>query len=407
MTVPHEPWLVALSVAIAIQGSFVGLSLARELERRGLSSPAGARGLLVDPGDRRLVDAFRRHAWRRIFPAPIDYLVLPTLVSFLICVIVVGIGVYAAHAPGPPLVRIGGGARRDGTRHQPHALCRHVGGASGRTDATRSRPTSPPPFGGLDRARARSRCGRSTAARRARACSRRARPRASRFPACITRRWRGCGSTRNVSTSRVSSAPNSALSRNTLALLATRGRFWRFRRLPAFPRAGRRARDSRSSRAVAVAVRASTPTQPRSRSSRIAASHAAAPANRRAQPSASKRTARWRDIAARRNLRRPRQRALHLYPRRRAGIFLQSVDQRRRGAARSERVLARAPQPHRLASSRRAREAAGESGVAELGEPVRCSIPIARAHYREVKKLARGDSRARRQAAIHEMRQSR
>src|SRR6202044_2739525 len=32
MTIPHEPWLVALSIAIAIQGSFVGLSLARELD---------------------------------------------------------------------------------------------------------------------------------------------------------------------------------------------------------------------------------------------------------------------------------------------------------------------------------------------------------------------------------------
>ena len=41
MIVPHAPWLVALSVAIAIQGSFVGLSLARELEfARRLSSSA-------------------------------------------------------------------------------------------------------------------------------------------------------------------------------------------------------------------------------------------------------------------------------------------------------------------------------------------------------------------------------
>ena len=32
MTVPHEPWLVALSICIAIQGSFVGLLLARGLD---------------------------------------------------------------------------------------------------------------------------------------------------------------------------------------------------------------------------------------------------------------------------------------------------------------------------------------------------------------------------------------
>ena len=44
------------------------------------------------------------------FPSAIDYLVLPTLASFLICVIVVGLGVYAAHAPQPPKLRIGLGA---------------------------------------------------------------------------------------------------------------------------------------------------------------------------------------------------------------------------------------------------------------------------------------------------------
>ena len=44
------------------------------------------------------------------FPSAIDYLVLPTLLSFLICVIVVGVGVYVAHAPGPPALRIGAGA---------------------------------------------------------------------------------------------------------------------------------------------------------------------------------------------------------------------------------------------------------------------------------------------------------
>ena len=44
------------------------------------------------------------------FPSAIDYLVLPTLISFLICVIVVGIGVYAAHASGRPVVSYRDGA---------------------------------------------------------------------------------------------------------------------------------------------------------------------------------------------------------------------------------------------------------------------------------------------------------
>ena len=38
MMIPHEPWLVALSIAIAIQGSFVGLSLARGLDRPRVSA---------------------------------------------------------------------------------------------------------------------------------------------------------------------------------------------------------------------------------------------------------------------------------------------------------------------------------------------------------------------------------
>ena len=44
------------------------------------------------------------------FPSAIDYLVLPTLTSFLICVIVVGLGVYAVHATQLPRVQIGAGA---------------------------------------------------------------------------------------------------------------------------------------------------------------------------------------------------------------------------------------------------------------------------------------------------------
>ena len=43
------------------------------------------------------------------FPSAVDYLVLPTLISFLICVIVVGVGVYAAHAWRAPALRIGVG----------------------------------------------------------------------------------------------------------------------------------------------------------------------------------------------------------------------------------------------------------------------------------------------------------
>jgi NO-binding membrane sensor protein with MHYT domain len=110
MAIPHEPWLVALSVAIAIQGSFVGLSLARELEtaagfRRRLALAGSALTLATGVWSMHFVGMLAAE-----FPSAVDYLVLPTLLSFLICVLVVGIGVYAAHAPGRPVMRIGSGA---------------------------------------------------------------------------------------------------------------------------------------------------------------------------------------------------------------------------------------------------------------------------------------------------------
>jgi diguanylate cyclase len=110
MTIPHEPWLVALSIAIAIQGSFVGLSLARELDsaegfRRRLALAGSALTLATGVWSMHFVGMLAAN-----FPSAIDYLVLPTLISFLICVIVVGIGVYAAHASGPPAFRVASGA---------------------------------------------------------------------------------------------------------------------------------------------------------------------------------------------------------------------------------------------------------------------------------------------------------
>ena len=128
--IPHEPWLVVLSVAIAIQGSFVGLSLARGLDlaegfRRRLALAGSAITLATGVWSMHFVAMLAAN-----FPSAVDYLVLPTLISFLICVIVVGIGVYAAHTSGPPALRIGDGRPGDGPRRQPHALCRHVGGAS-------------------------------------------------------------------------------------------------------------------------------------------------------------------------------------------------------------------------------------------------------------------------------------
>jgi NO-binding membrane sensor protein with MHYT domain len=110
MTVPHEQWLVVLSICIAIQGSFVGLLLARGLDQaEGLRR----RALLAGASLTLATGVWSMHFVGMLaaeFPSAIDYLVFPTLLSFLICVIVVGIGVYAAHADGSPILRIGAGA---------------------------------------------------------------------------------------------------------------------------------------------------------------------------------------------------------------------------------------------------------------------------------------------------------
>ena len=65
MPVSYSPWLVALSVALAIQGSYVGLSFAVQVARAAGARrrvAAGRRGDFARA--RRLDDAFRRHAGR-------------------------------------------------------------------------------------------------------------------------------------------------------------------------------------------------------------------------------------------------------------------------------------------------------------------------------------------------------
>ena len=108
--VPHELWLVALSIAIAIQGSFVGLSLAARLDtavgaQRRLALAGSALTLATGVWAMHFVGMLAAN-----FPSAVDYLALPTLLSFLICVLVVGCGVYVAHASSRPPLRIGAGA---------------------------------------------------------------------------------------------------------------------------------------------------------------------------------------------------------------------------------------------------------------------------------------------------------
>ncbi len=100
MPVTHEPWLVALSLIVAIQGSYVGLSLAVQI---GVAVGLRRRALLAGAAVSLAVAIWAMHFVGMLaarLPLPVDYLVFPTLLSFLVCVIVVGTAIFAASA-GP------------------------------------------------------------------------------------------------------------------------------------------------------------------------------------------------------------------------------------------------------------------------------------------------------------------
>lgn len=106
MGVTHEPWLVLLSLVVAIQGAYVGLSLAVQVResaglRRRLLLAAAAISLAV------AIWAMHFVAMLAVrLPFAIDYLVFPTLLSFLVCVIVVGVGVFWVSAGRLTLTRL-------------------------------------------------------------------------------------------------------------------------------------------------------------------------------------------------------------------------------------------------------------------------------------------------------------
>src|SRR5260221_12723400 len=102
----QEPWLVLLSLAVAIQGAYVGLSLAVQVR----DSVGMRRRLLLAAAAVPLAGAI----WSMHFlamlavrlPFAIDYLVFPTRLSFLLCAILLGPAGLAEHAgerTNPPL----------------------------------------------------------------------------------------------------------------------------------------------------------------------------------------------------------------------------------------------------------------------------------------------------------------
>ncbi len=106
MPVTYETWLVLLSIVMAVQGAYVGLSLAVQIGgatgmRRRLLLAGAAFSLAVAIWTMHFVGMLAAR-----MPFPVDYLVFPTLSSFLVCVIVVGFAVYATSSGPLTLLRL-------------------------------------------------------------------------------------------------------------------------------------------------------------------------------------------------------------------------------------------------------------------------------------------------------------
>ncbi|QWG12433.1 LytTR family transcriptional regulator DNA-binding domain-containing protein [Bradyrhizobium sediminis] len=106
----HDPYLVALSVVIAILGGYTGFGLAARIRGTpGVSRRlllAGAAGFLA-------VGIWTMHFVGMLaapIPADTVYLVLPTIISFLICALVVGISLFFVSIGEPSLRRVVGSA---------------------------------------------------------------------------------------------------------------------------------------------------------------------------------------------------------------------------------------------------------------------------------------------------------
>src|SRR5271168_383365 len=90
----HDPYLVALSVVIAILGGYTGFGLAARI--RG--TPGVSRRVLLAGAAAFLAVGIWTMHFIGMLAAPIPadtvYLVLPTIISFLICALVVGISLF-------------------------------------------------------------------------------------------------------------------------------------------------------------------------------------------------------------------------------------------------------------------------------------------------------------------------
>jgi NO-binding membrane sensor protein with MHYT domain len=106
----HDPYLVALSVAIAILGGYTGFSLAARVR----NAPGASRRVLLAGAAAFLAVGIWTMHFIGMLAAPIPpdavYLVLPTMISFLICALVVGISLFFVSIGEPTLLRVASSA---------------------------------------------------------------------------------------------------------------------------------------------------------------------------------------------------------------------------------------------------------------------------------------------------------
>jgi NO-binding membrane sensor protein with MHYT domain len=106
----HDPYLVALSVVIAILGGYTGFGLTARI--RG-TPDASHRLLLAGAAFFLAIGIWTMHFVGMLaapLPSGTVYLVLPTIISFLICALVVGISLFFVSTGEPSLLRVASSA---------------------------------------------------------------------------------------------------------------------------------------------------------------------------------------------------------------------------------------------------------------------------------------------------------
>ena len=106
----HDPYLVALSVVIAILGGYTGFGLAARIR----ATPGVSRRVLLAGAAAFLAVGIWTMHFVGVLAAPIPadtvYLVLPTIVSFLICALVVGVSLFFLSIGEPSQRRVASSA---------------------------------------------------------------------------------------------------------------------------------------------------------------------------------------------------------------------------------------------------------------------------------------------------------